>query len=101
MRALILVLLLVAFPAAAGEFVARQGDNEVRVFDAPCVHAGTIGYIPQAARASFKKATGRIDRQMFYGCWRSVGDGNLVHIVWEDGDQDVLPVSQFKPDPGT
>lgn len=102
MRFLILllgvILLLAACPIGATELVARQGDDEVRLFESPCVHAGTLGLIKPEAREKFKKAAGRFSGQMFYGCWRPVGDSAV--LVWEDGDQGIIPVTELKPDHG-
>lgn len=95
MRALLLVLLLVAFPASAGELVAKRGDDEVRLFDSPCIHGGTLGQIPPAMREQFHKATGRFNGQMFYGCW--IPRGDMAVVLWEDGDQGLIPLAELKP----
>lgn len=94
MRALALILLLIAFPAAAGELVARNGADEARIKDGPCVHAGTLALIPPADREQFHPARGLFKGQDFFGCWRAIRGS--VHIVWEDGDQDVLDPQRFE-----
>jgi hypothetical protein len=95
MRALILILLVAAAPALAGERVARQGDDEVRVFDSPCVSAETIARMPEGSREGWNKVQGRFGGQRYFGCWRPAGDS--VYILWEDGDEGVVPEQVLKP----
>jgi hypothetical protein len=95
MRAIAFTLLLIAFPVFGAELIARDGDNEVRLFDSPCVHAETLGRLPPPMREKYSKATGRFQGQMFYGCWRL--QGNAAVVIWEDGDQGLIPVADLKP----
>jgi hypothetical protein len=94
-KLILLLVLLVATGCLAGERVARQGDDEVHVFDSPCVSAQTIIRIPENAREGWGKMQGRYQGERFFGCWRALGDNIL--ILWEDGDQGLLPVQDFKP----
>jgi hypothetical protein len=34
--------------------------------------------------------------QRFQACWRLVG--NAAHLVYEDGDQGIIPTTELKPD---
>lgn len=95
MRAIAFALLLIAFPAMAGEMVARNGDDEVRIKEGPCVHAGTLALIQPADRQHFHPARGRFNGEDFFGCWRAANGG--VQLVWEDGDQGVIPLQALKP----
>jgi hypothetical protein len=90
------VLLLLAASAFAGERVARQGDDEVHVFDSPCVSAQTIARIPENAREGWGKVQGRYQGERFFGCWLPMGD-DAIFILWEDGDQGVIPAADLKP----
>jgi hypothetical protein len=95
MRALIFAAIVAAGPAVAMELVARQGADEVRIFDGPCIHAGTMALIKPEDRAEFHKATGQFQGKPFYGCWRALPDGS-VGVQWEDGDVGHLDRSEFK-----
>lgn len=96
MRALLLlpILLVAATAASAQERVIRHGDDEVRIFESPCVHAGTMALLNESVRDLYKKAEGRINGQRYYACWRQVG--SLMHVMWEDGDQGMIPAADFK-----
>lgn len=83
-----------AVPAFAGERITRMGKDEARFFDSPCVSAQTLARIPAADRKSFSKAQGIVGGQKFFGCWRPLG--NSVYILWEDGDQGIIPNSDIK-----
>lgn len=93
MRALFLSLMLFA-PLAHADREVRQGADWVRLHDSACVSAETLARIPAAARDQFSKAQGMHQGQLYFGCWREVG--NVVHILWEDGDEGVIPVGILK-----
>lgn len=95
MRSLALILLLAAAPALAETRIARQGADEVRVYDSPCMHAETLIRIPQERRGDFRKAQGTFGGQPFFGCWSPNGDS--VYVLWEDGDQGIVPLADLKP----
>jgi hypothetical protein len=96
MRALILAAALAAaVPAFAVDRVARYGQDEVVVFDSPCVSAETLARINPEHRNRFRKAQGKIDGQRFFGCWMKVGEA--VYVLWEDGDQGVIQPGELKP----
>jgi hypothetical protein len=84
MRALVLILLLAAAPAFAAQRIVREGADEVRVFDSPCVSAQTMALIRESERHLYGKAQGTIGGERFFGCWRAFGDS--VYILWDDGD---------------
>lgn len=93
MRTLILALAIVAVPAQAAELVARQGADEARIFDAPCPHTAALAHLPEQDRSSYRQAIARFQGAVYPACWRR--RGGLVHMVYEDGDQGLIPVDQF------
>jgi hypothetical protein len=97
MRVLALILLFLAPMALAGQRVASEGDDEVRIFDTPCVSMETIARIPEANREGWGKVQGRVQGQRFFGCWRALGEA--IYILWEDGDQGIMPLQEFHPAP--
>lgn len=86
-------LLCAAFPAMS-ERIAREGNSEVRIFDTPCVSAETIARIPEERREGWGKAIGVFSGQKFFGCWRKMGED--TYILWEDGDQGIVPAADLK-----
>jgi hypothetical protein len=95
MRTLIVAALLAAGPAFASQ-TARVGDDWVRLFDSPCVSMETMARIPPAMRDQFKKVQARFQGQTYFGCY-IVRDG-AAYVLYEDGDQGIIPLEAFKQD---
>jgi hypothetical protein len=82
---------------ARADSEARQGADWVRTSDKPCTDAAVLPLLQgagydleqwQAARASF-------GGREFGACWHTVG--NVAHLVYEDGDQGIVPLDALKP----
>jgi hypothetical protein len=76
---------------------AHQGADWVRIWNSPCVSAETLARIPQEERAAFQKVQGYVGGKLAFGC--ALQRGNMYFILWEDGDQGVVPASELKQDP--
>jgi hypothetical protein len=37
-----------------------------------------------------------VEGQTFTACWRVVG--NAAHLLYEDGDQGIIPLAELKPE---
>lgn len=96
MRSAILAAILAASPAFA-DSEAKAGGDWIRIHDSPCVSAQTLALIPEKYRADFRKAQGKLGGEVFFGCWTTL-DG-VVFILWEDGDQSMIPEQAFKQVP--
>jgi hypothetical protein len=86
---------LAAAPAFADELVARSGDDMVRLAETPCT-SETVRALLKSEGAGYKAASARVEGQSYNGCWRAVG--NVVHVVYEDGDQGIIPIADLKPE---
>lgn len=85
--------LLAAAPAFAEEVVASNGADSVRLSDSTCSSQKILEQIEPAMRDQLKDATASIDGQTFKACW--VVDGQVAHLVYEDGDEGMVPLSEF------
>lgn len=96
MKAFVLCAVLAAAPAfaLADDLVARQGDDSVRLNDAPCASENVLGRLPVEAREEYKSASAQLQGQSFSACWREMG--NVAHLVYEDGDQGIIPMQELK-----
>jgi hypothetical protein len=83
-------------PSFAQELVARQGDDSVRLSEAACNSELVLRRIDPAAAGEYKAASAVFQGQRFTACWRMMG--NVAHLVYEDGDQGIIPVAELKPD---
>ena len=86
-------LAALAAPAFADDLVAREGRNEIRLAAAPCA-SQTVQALLSVQSPNYQAASATVDGQKFEGCWRKVGD--VVHVVYEDGDQGIIPVADLK-----
>lgn len=98
MRPLILSIALLAGPALAGDMVARQDGDTVRLTEAPCPDE-VLQYVAEGSRGYFRKALAIIDGRNFVACHYLRPDDRVL-VVYEDGDQRLIPLAHFKPDPG-
>jgi hypothetical protein len=98
MKAVAVVAVLAAFAAApsfAEELVARQGSDSVRLSDVACKSELVLSRV-QEARDEYKAASAQVQGQSFVACWRVMG--NVAHLVYEDGDQGIIPIQELKPE---
>ena len=93
---LICAALVAAAPAFAQDLVARQGGDSVRLNDGPCTSPQVLGRIQPQQADEYKAATAVVDGQNFSACWRPVG--NAAHLMYEDGDQGLIPLAELKPE---
>lgn len=101
MRSILLagaILLMAAPPLFAQDMVARHpGGDTVRLTDKPCPEAvqKILTMLPERWRA----AHAVVDGQQFTACWILRPDGQVL-LRYEDGDAGLIPLMEFKPQPG-
>lgn len=86
--------LVAAAPAQSQDLVAHQGDDIIRLGDAPCEDQNVLGRVPKQYQAEFKQASATVSGQNFAACWRKAGQ--MAHLVYEDGDQGLLPLTDLQ-----
>ncbi len=96
MRLLLLCAALAAGPAMAGDLVATQGGDSVRLQEGPCTSQPVLKLLEPSLREEYKAASAVVEGHTFAGCWRKAG--NVAHLLYEDGDQGVVPLSTLKPE---
>lgn len=94
MRILLIAALIAAGPALAADRIARQGDDEVTIRETPCTVASVLMRIPEAQREGWQRADARFQGQRFFACWRVLQ--GAVELLYDDGDQGILPLTAFK-----
>lgn len=99
MKAVVFCAALAAFAAApsfAQELVARQGDDSVRLSDTACTSQEVLNRLEPGTADDYKAASAVFQGQKFNACWRVMG--NVAHLVYEDGDQGIIPIQELKPE---
>lgn len=86
----------VAAPAFSQELVARQGTDSVRLSEAACQSELVLARVDAGSQDEYKAATAEFQGQNFVACWRTMG--GVAHLVYEDGDQGVIPLQELKPE---
>lgn len=97
-RALVIaVLALAAGVAGAETLVARQGNDVVRIETTkPCTDPNVLRHIPKELHDRFNAASARIGGQNYAACATPLQGG--AYLVFDDGDQDMVPRDQLKPE---
>jgi hypothetical protein len=85
---------LVAAPVMADELVASNGQDSVRLTDNPCSSEQVLSKLTPKFREMMKDASAVVDGQPFHACW--IVDGDAAHLLYEDGDQGLIPLADFK-----
>lgn len=96
MRSVLLCVALAAAPAFAADLVARQGSDTVRLADGPCTSETVLALLDPQLRSHYKAATAVVQGRSFSGCWRKTG--SVAHLLYEDGDQGIVPMAELKPE---
>jgi hypothetical protein len=73
--------------------VASNGVDSVRLSDGQCSSQKILEQIQSEMRDQLKDATASIGGQSFKACW--VVDGSVAHLVYEDGDEGMVPLTEF------
>ena len=92
--ALLCAAALAAAPVMADELVASSGQDSVRLSDNPCSSDQVLSKLTPKFRDLMKDASAVVDGQPFHACW--IVDGDSAHLLYEDGDQGLIPLADFK-----
>lgn len=101
MRIFVAFLAAFCFSASASDSMVAHGpsDETVRISHDACTDEAVIAQIERVAaryRKLFYEASATVDGKLFHACW--LADGEYVHVLYEDGDHGMIPMSDFKPD---
>jgi len=92
--ALLCAAALLATPALADELVASNGNDSVRLSDGPCTSQEVLNRLKPQFHSVLKEASAVVRGQSFKACWILAGDS--AHLLYEDGDQGLIPLADFK-----
>jgi hypothetical protein len=99
-RALLFVfMLLFTTPLLADDHdqvrEARNGGDRVQLLPAACTHEAVLQRIMPTVQDLYRAAVATVDGQGFAACWRRL-NGSTVHLIYEDGDQGMVPWREFQ-----
>lgn len=92
--------LLLSLPQPSrADAIAKRGDDWVRIMAAACTNEAVRAAITMLGGEpdQFLAATARLHGQNYQACWRPIGTG--AFLVYDDGDQGVVPQAALKPVP--
>ena len=84
-----------AAPAMAGQYVAFDGTDTIRLNEAPCTSPTVLSHLDADVRAEFHSASATLQGQKYEACWRITPIA--AHLVYEDGDQGLVPLGKLNP----
>lgn len=85
-----------AAPSFAQDLIARQGDDSVRLSEDACRSELVLARLEPDTAKEFRAASAVFQGQRFQACWRMMG--NAAYLVYEDGDQGIIPAHELKPE---
>jgi hypothetical protein len=94
MKSLLILLAVVSFTVHADE-IARQGDDWVRFTEKPCTNETILSNPLLGAPNKWRAASAFFMGQHYEACWQEMGWSR--HVVYEDGDQGLIPEDDVKP----
>ena len=92
--ALLCAAAFLAAPVLADELVASNGQDSVRLSDKPCTAETVLQRLTPKVRELMRDANATVNGQPFRACW--IVDGDSAHLLYEDGDQGLIPLTDFK-----
>lgn len=99
MKYVLIALVLALVPLAANaDFVAKQGDDRVRLSEQPCTHEAVLVHIDPKMRELYFNAWAHLSGHDYLACW-TIGSGRAL-MVYEDGDAGIIPAEDLKRDEG-
>jgi len=95
MRSIVLLCAVLATtPAMAGDLVAYEGTNMIRLTAQACTNEAVLQRIEPEARASFWTASAVLQGQRYTACWRITPIA--AYLLYEDGDQGLIPLEKLQ-----
>lgn len=95
MKLAVLFAALAVAPAFANDMVVSDGGNYIRLADSPCSSAQVLSHLPEQVHSQFRAASAVLQGQSYAACWRVMG--NAAVLLYEDGDQGLVPLDDLKP----
>lgn len=80
--------------AQGQDLVVNEGADSIRLTRAACSNEAVLSRIEPDARRLFRTAAATLQGQRYTACWSVVS--TAVYLVYEDGDQGLVPVSKLK-----
>jgi hypothetical protein len=87
---------LAAAPVFAQDLIARQGDDSVRLSEEACKSDLVLSRLEPGDIKDYHAASAVFQGQRFQACWRMMG--NAAYLIYEDGDQGIIPAQELKPE---
>jgi hypothetical protein len=100
MRALLIVAALAAAPALADDMVFKDDNVTVRLTEAPCTRAAFQTVLAQVKPDPAKVAVVTHGGRYLAACWLAHPESGNVVLIDEEGDAGLIPMADFKREPG-
>ena len=76
--------------------LAPGAHDSVRLSEEACKSELVISRLEPGMADEFHAASAMFQGQRFQACWRMMG--NAAYLIYEDGDQGIIPAAELKPE---
>lgn len=83
-----------AAQAQTTDLVAYQGTNAIRLTEAACTDDAVLQQLAPELRPYFRSAWAQVEGKRYNACWGTLP--TAVILVYEDGDQGLVPLSDLR-----
>lgn len=83
-----------ALPAIGGDLVATEGRDTVRLAEGNCTNMTVLNQVDPEMRPHLRAASAELQGRNYAACWRMTTVG--AHLIYEDGDQGLVPLSSLR-----
>lgn len=95
MKRALFALAFACAPVFAETLYFEQAGDVLRLHERPCTNPLILNRIHPQMREDFSEADATVSGQQYSACWRVMG--TAAHLVYEDGDQGLVPLADAKP----
>ena len=88
------LLLALASLSASADYIATFGPDVVTARTGTACPATVLQHVKPEFHDRLRRADALISGKPFVGCWLQEGD--VVFLVWEDGDTNFVPAGAFR-----
>jgi hypothetical protein len=96
---LVLAAALLAAGSAFAASEAHMGSDWVRVTALPCKDEAVIAFLQKTGQdpADYRAGTADVGRHLYAVCWRPLFEQRMALVIYPDGNQGLIPFSEFRP----
>lgn len=85
---------LAASSAMAGDLVAYEGRDMIRLTSESCDNTAVLGRLAPQVQTHFLRATAVLEGRRYAACWAITP--TAAYLMYEDGDEGLVPLNKLE-----